>query len=330
MKLSVLRHVEDMLVQVVRVVLLAFSLVVLIALALWVWDSWRGTKQASADVAQPAALAWKDAKLDLAYVVAETGRDLGNLGAQTPMVQRLSDPQLRPSFQKADQLIRAFVNQNPAQRARVEQENSSRGLAPLHPLLEGAGAPDPALVQRLLKAEQDNGNVAYTVGAAQEASAAADAAAAATAHASTEDDDSSWFSEPLDIPYTIHERAQMAESEHGAGAYAAYVQGLPAALEQVLGNADLAPRLQQQAANSLVSMVLTNYTITLDQAARALRGDSDSSASESTSLLDLYNKAAETAFWSMLMSFLVLVVMAVVFIRMERHLRVMSEHTART
>jgi fatty acid desaturase len=47
MMLTVLRRLEDVLVQVVRVVLLAFALVVLLALALWVWDSWRGSKPSS-------------------------------------------------------------------------------------------------------------------------------------------------------------------------------------------------------------------------------------------------------------------------------------------
>ena len=324
--LTILRRVEDVLVQVVRVVLLAFSLVVLVALALWVWDSWRGNKQSSAAVAQPAPLDWKDAKLDLGFVVDETGRDLGNANNQLPLTKRLTDAQLRPSFQKADAVIRAFIDTDPAARARIEQENGSRGLAPINPLLAGTNAPDAALVQRMLKSEQENGCAAPVEAAAEAAVAAATAAAAASADS---EEGSSWLSEPFDIACAIHERAQMAESEHGAGSYAAYVQGLPAALEKVLGNADLAPRLQQQSANSLISMVLTNYTMTFDKAARTLRGDSDADSAGS-SLLDLYNKAAETAFWSMLMSFLVLVVMVVVFIRMERHLRVMSERAARS
>ena len=320
MMLTVLRRLEDVLVQVVRVVLLAFALVVLLALALWVWDSWRGSKPSSPDGAQPAALNWKDARLDMDYVVSETGRDLGQAGNQVPLTQRLADAQLRPSFQKADQLIRAFVNQDPAARARVEKDNSSRGLAAVNPLLEGAGAPSASLVQRLLKAEQENGCNAAV-------SAAAESAAAAAAASSTEDEDSSWFSEPFDIPCAIHERAQMAESEHGTGSYAAYVQGLPTALEQVLGHAELGPRLQQQAVSHMVGTVLTNYTISFDQAARALRGDAEADSDDS--LLNLYSKAAETAFWSMLMSLLVLVVMVVVFIRMERHLRVISERAVR-
>jgi disulfide bond formation protein DsbB len=95
----------------------------------------------------------------------------------------------------------------------------------------------------------------------------------------------------------------------------------------VLGHAELGPRLQQQAVSHMAGTVLTNYTISFDQAARALRGDAEADSDDS--LLNLYSKAAETAFWSMLMSLLVLVVMVVVFIRMERHLRVISERAVR-
>jgi len=127
--------------------------------------------------------------------------------------------------------------------------------------------------------------------------------------------------EPVDTAAAIHERAQAAELEHGKGAYAAYVQGLPAALEQVFGNAALEPRLQAQTAQQILSTVLLNYTLSLDNAARALRGE-DSHGSSSWK--ERFG-AVETAFWSMLMSFLVLVVMVLVFIRMERHLRVISQ-----
>lgn len=302
--LTFFRRIEDLLLQVVRVVLLAFALVVLLAQSLWIWDSVRGNKIESTEQTEPAALNWKDAKLDLAFVVEETGRNLGNPGNQLPLAQRLSDPQLRPSFQQADQIIRAFVNQNPAQRERMESENGGRGLAPLNILLEGRDMPDAALVRRMLKDELENGRAAYVPSD------------------DSDDDENYYFVDPLEVAYTIHEHAQMAEAEHGAGAYVAYVQGLPAALQQVLGNDDLAPKLQQRIAADLVGMVLTNYTISFDRTARTLHGDS-------TSLLDLYNKAAETAFWSMLMSFLVLVMMVVAFIRMERHLRVIRERPQR-
>ena len=127
--------------------------------------------------------------------------------------------------------------------------------------------------------------------------------------------------EPVDTAAAIHERAQAAELEHGKGAYAAYVQGLPAALEQVFGNAALEPRLQAQTAQQILSTVLLNYTLSLDNAARALRGE-DSHGSSSWK--ERFG-AVETAFWSMLMSFLVLVVMVLVFIRMESHLRAISQ-----
>ncbi|MFS4513793.1 MULTISPECIES: hypothetical protein [Delftia] len=304
---NMLRRIEDLLVQVVRVVLLVFSLLVLVGMALWTWESFRpGKAEAPQAVAQE--LNWKDARPNLQFVVDETSRDLGAGGGEPAMEKRLVDPALRPAFQKADALVRAFVNKDPARRERTERDHQARGLAPLHPLLQGDAQPSEADVQRRI---QERGQREGDAGAV-------DAAAAAAASADEED---SWMVDPVDTAAAIHERAQAAELEHGKGAYAAYVQGLPAALEQVFGNAALEPRLQAQTAQQILSTVLLNYTLSLDNAARALRGE-DSHGSSSWK--ERFG-AVETAFWSMLMSFLVLVVMVLVFIRMERHLRVISQ-----
>lgn len=304
---NMLRRIEDLLVQVVRVVLLVFSLLVLVGMALWTWESFRpGKAEAPQAVAQE--LNWKDARPNLQFVVDETSRDLGAGGGEPAMEKRLADPALRPAFQKADALVRAFVNKDPARRERTERDHQARGLAPLHPLLQGDAQPSEADVQRRI---QERGQREGDAGAV-------DAAAAAAASADEED---SWMVDPVDTAAAIHERAQAAELEHGKGAYAAYVQGLPAALEQVFGNAALEPRLQAQTAQQILSTVLLNYTLSLDNAARALRGE-DSHGSSSWK--ERFG-AVETAFWSMLMSFLVLVVMVLVFIRMERHLRVISQ-----
>ncbi|EPD38098.1 hypothetical protein HMPREF9701_03922 [Delftia acidovorans CCUG 274B] len=313
---NMLRRIEDLLVQVVRVVLLVFSLLVLVGMALWTWESFRpGKAEAPQAVAQE--LNWKDARPDLQFVVDETSRDLGAGGGEPAMEKRLADPALRPAFQKADALVRAFVNKDPARRERTERDHQARGLAPLHPLLQGDALPSEADVQRRIQERGQREGDAGAVDAAADA-AAADAAAAAAASADEED---SWMVDPVDTAAAIHERAQAAELEHGKGAYAAYVQGLPAALEQVFGNAALEPRLQAQTAQQILSTVLLNYTLSLDNAARALRGE-DSHGSSSWK--ERFG-AVETAFWSMLMSFLVLVVMVLVFIRMERHLRVISQ-----
>lgn len=313
---NMLRRIEDLLVQVVRVVLLVFSLLVLVGMALWTWESFRpGKAEAPQAVAQE--LNWKDARPDLQFVVDETSRDLGAGGGEPAMEKRLADPALRPAFQKADALVRAYVNKDPARRERTERDNQARGLAPLHPLLQGDALPSEADVQRRI---QERGQREGDAGAVDAAADAAAADAAAAAAASTDEEDG-WMVEPVDAAAAIHERAQAAELEHGKGAYAAYVQGLPAALEQVFGNAALEPRLQAQTAQQILSTVLLNYTLSLDNAARALRGE-DSHGSSSWK--ERFG-AVETAFWSMLMSFLVLVVMVLVFIRMERHLRVISQ-----
>ncbi|WP_330873349.1 hypothetical protein [Delftia acidovorans] len=313
---NMLRRIEDLLVQVVRVVLLVFSLLVLVGMALWTWESFRpGKAEAPQAVAQE--LNWKDARPDLQFVVDETSRDLGAGGGEPAMEKRLADPALRPAFQKADALVRAYVNKDPARRERTERDNQARGLAPLHPLLQGDALPSEADVQRRIQERGQREGDAGAVDAVADA-AAADAAAAAAASTGEED---GWMVDPVDTAAAIHERAQAAELEHGKGAYAAYVQGLPAALEQVFGNAALEPRLQAQTAQQILSTVLLNYTLSLDNAARALRGE-DSPGSSSWK--ERFG-AVETAFWSMLMSFLVLVVMVLVFIRMERHLRVISQ-----
>uniref|UniRef100_UPI0035A0385B hypothetical protein n=1 Tax=Delftia acidovorans TaxID=80866 RepID=UPI0035A0385B len=248
---NMLRRIEDLLVQVVRVVLLVFSLLVLVGMALWTWESFRpGKAEAPQAVAQE--LNWKDARPDLQFVVDETSRDLGAGGGEPAMEKRLADPALRPAFQKADALVRAYVNKDPARRERTERDNQARGLAPLHPLLQGDALPSEADVQRRI---QERGQREGDAGAVD---APADAAAAAAASTGEED---GWMVEPVDTAAAIHERAQAAELEHGKGAYAAYVQGLPAALEQVFGNAALEPRLQAQTAQQILSTVLLNYTL---------------------------------------------------------------------
>ena len=100
------------------------------------------------------------------------------------------------------------------------------------------------------------------------------------------------------------------------------MQGLPAVLEKVLGSESLAPRLREQPAQQLVSMLLINYTLSFDRAAQKLKGDG-----ADASVWDF--AGAETAVLSLVMSFLVLVVMVLVFMRMERHLRAISEQTGK-
>ena len=338
---NVLHRLEDGLVQVLRMVLLVFSLLLLLGMTLWVWDYFKPQKSAAVAATETAALNWKDAKLDLAYVVDETRRDLGNAGNDIPMEKRLADPELRPSFQKADALLRGFIYMNPAQRKRIESDNNSQGLAPVHALLKGDALPTPEEVDRQIKLRESRESddccsadptdaAASAVDAVQvrsvaesAARAAALAAASATAVEEEEQDGQAETDEalvePIDVAASIHERASMAQMEHGPGAYAAYVQGLPGALEKVLGNEDLAPILRNQSAQGVSNLMLINYTLAFDRTAMTLKGEEPSS-----SWMDRF-QSVEMAFWSLLMSLLVLVVMVLVFIRMERHLKVMSQ-----
>ena len=338
--LNLFSRIEDVLVQIVRVVLLVFSVFVLLGMGLWLWDHYQPKKPQAVTASASTALDWKDAPYDLKYMLDETERDLSSLGNALPVEKRLADPALRPSFQKADGLLRGFVYKNPAERKRVEQENSSQGLTPLHPLLQGDVLPSPAEVNRQIKLREARENACCDSDAADAAAAAVDAeisahritlkredlaiarAAAAAADAAVaaaaEADSELMLSEPVNLMAEINDRASAAEMEHGSGAYEAYVKGLPAALQQVLGNESLAAKLQQQPTQQIVNTLLINYTLAFDRTAQVLKGENPDQEKWQFS-------SVETAFTTMLIACLVMVIMVLVLIRMERHMRVMSQ-----
>ena len=334
--LNMLRRVEDVFVQIIRIVLLAFSVFVLVGMGAWLWDHYKPKKPEAPVTA--AALNWKDASYDLKFMEEETGRDLSNVSHQVPMEKRLADPALRPSFQKADGLLRGFIYKDPAARKRIEKENSAQGLDPVHPLLKGDAMPSADEVSRQIKMREARENSCCDKEAADAAAAEADAAwtarrislpkrdpaveaavEAAIAAAQAADSDE-MLVDPVNLASEINDRAQSAEIEHGEGSYAAYLAGLPAALQKVMANENLANKLQQQSASQIVSTLLTNYTMSFDRTAQVLKGENPDA--EKWDFLSV-----DTAFASMLISCLVMVVMVLVLIRMERHMRTMGENS---
>ena len=327
--LTLLRRAEDLLIQVLRLVLLAFSIFVLFGMGHWIWDHYKPKKPDTA-TAGATALNWKDAPYDLKYMEEETGRDLSVLGNAVPMEKRLADPALRPDFRKADGLLRGFIYRDTAARKRVETENSSQGLDPIHPLLKGDALPSADDVNRQIKMREARENSCCDKEAADAAAAEVDAAwtarrisltredrmarAAADAAAAEASGEDAMLMDPVNLASEINDRAQAAEMEHGEGSYAAYINGLPAALEKVLGNESLAKKLQQQSAPQIVNTLLTNYTLSFDRTAAKLRGDNPDE--EKWEFLGM-----DTAFATLLISCLVMVMMALVMFRMERHLR---------
>ena len=334
--LNMLRRVEDVFVQIIRIVLLAFSVFILVGMAAWLWDHYK-PKKAEAPVTA-AALNWKDASYDLKFMEEETGRDLSNVSHQVPMEKRLADPALRPSFQKADGLLRGFIYKDPAARKRIEKENSAQGLDPVHPLLKGDAMPSADEVGRQIKMREARDNSCCDKEAADAAAAEADAAwtarrislpkrdpaveaAVEAAIAAAEGADSDeMLVDPVNLASEINDRAQSAEIEHGEGSYAAYLAGLPSALQKVMANENLANKLQQQSASQIVSTLLTNYTMSFDRTAQVLKGENPDA--------DKWDfLSVDTAFASMLISCLVMVVMVLVLIRMERHMRTMGQNS---
>ena len=332
--LTLLRRAEDLLIQVLRLVLLAFSVFVIVGMGNWLWDHYQ-PKKLDAALATPTALNWKDAPYDLKFMEDETGRDLSSLSNSTPLEKHLADPALRPDFQKADGLLRGFIYKDSAARKRIEQENSGQGLEPIHPLLKGDAIPSADEVNRQIKMREARENACCDKEAADAAAAEVDAAwtarritftreeRLARAAAQAADDAAAaiaaeamdeLLTDAVNLTAEINDRAQAAEMEHGEGAYAAYIKGLPAALQAVLGNEKLAKKLQQQPAAQIVSTLLTNYTLSFDRTAMKIRGDNPDA--EKWDFLGI-----DTAFATMLISSLVMVMMVLVMIRIERHMR---------
>lgn len=328
--LNLMRRAEDLLIQVLRLVLLAFSVFVIIGMGNWLWDHYKPRKS---DAAQAAvtALNWKEAPYDLKFMAEETGRDLSGMSHVEPMEKRLADPALRPDFRKADGLLRGFIYKDTAARKRIEKESGSQGLEPIHPLLKSDAMPSDDEVNRQIKMREAREHACCDKEAADAAAAAVDAAwtarrivlkpeqrlaraAADAASAAAAEATDEMLMDAVNLTSEIHDRAQAAEAEHGEGAYAAYIKGLPAALQAVMGNEALAGKLQQQPTPQIVSTLLTNYTLSFDRTAMKLRGDSPDE--QKWEFLGL-----DTAFATMLISCLVMVMMVLVLVRIERHMR---------
>lgn len=315
--MQLLRKLEDIFVQVIRLVLMGFALLVLVALAAHLWDKISPKKAATETSAN--AVDWTSVKPDMKFVLEETGRDMGTYVPDQALQERLGDAAVRAHFKQFDQLVRDFIAKNPEAHARVEKDNEARGLAPLNPLLVGDTAPSAEQIQayqQTLKDKEQAESARMEQVLAQASDAPEEAASASCCDSSNE----MFWAEPVDLAQLLHERAVQTQSEYGEQAYAAYVAGAPAAMALVLNDATLAPKLQTLTVARLVDMVLVNYGISFGRSVSEHNGDS------SDSLWDTVFSSIEMTMWSVILSFLVLVVFVVMMMRMEKHLRTISLH----
>ena len=329
--MSLFSKLEDVLVQVIRVVLFCFAIFVLFGLASYLWERHVSSRF---DEKQKPTVDWSSLKPDMKFVTEETGRDLGIYVPDESMIDRLTDSKLRPAFQQFDAAVRKYVAEQPAVHARVEKENAARGLAPLNVLLEADKVPTAEQIEAFKKqeaerekAEQERIERLMMEGAeAEESEAAADAAAAATAAAVAAAAEAvtccdseipeAMFSEPVDPARVLHERAlQMQAENNDKDAYGRFVLGASEAMTLVLKDTTLQKKLREQSIARTMDMVLTNYSISFSRAISEANEDS------SESLWDRLFSSIEFSLWSLILSFLVLVLVAIMSVRTERHMR---------
>ena len=148
--MNFLCKLEDVFVQIIRLVLVIFALVVLVALGLMLWGKATSSSH-SGNSATSTTRVWGEFQPDMKFVLEETGRDVDVNANSQSLQESLTDPQLRTAFQKIDTLLRDFVAQQPEQHARVERDNEARGFAPKHPLLIGDAVPSAAQAAAAIK-----------------------------------------------------------------------------------------------------------------------------------------------------------------------------------
>ncbi|MCS4292060.1 putative membrane protein [Comamonas sp. BIGb0152] len=299
-----LGKIESGLLYLMRLVMVVLVLFTLFNFALWSWDAVRKPKQDTAieDAHKDrdwAALQISDEELkkitysDFGYGDTSQAVNDGKLAADTAVVT---------AFAEVDALVRAAIERNPAQRKKLEDDNNERGLAPV----QGLGA----LVEAMQAKERANNDIA--------AMDAASAAAAAVAAADGDGD--GWEPQHTSIGEALLNQTRSIISSYNYDAGRAFVLGAPKALKTLLADPQVQAGISKQTASMVVSNLLLNYNMVFS----AKAGEGDSQAAAPSWLERLIEPSNLLVFTVLLWSF-VFLMMIVVFLRVERHLRAMSQ-----
>lgn len=297
-----LGKIESGLLYLMRLVMVVLVLFTLFNFALWSWDAVRKPKHDTAieDAHKDrnwAALQISDEELkkitysDFGYGDTSQAINDGKLAADTAVVT---------AFAEVDALVRAAIERNPAQRKKLEDDNNERGLAPA----QGLGA----LVETMQARERANNDIA-----------AMDAATAAAAAVAAADGDG-WEPQHTSIGEALLNQTRSIISSYNYDAGRAFVLGAPKALKTLLADPQVQAGISKQTASMVVSNLLLNYNMVFS----AKAGEGDSQAATPSWLERLIEPSNLLVFTVLLWSF-VFLMMIVVFLRVERHLRAMSQ-----
>ncbi|MBB6576217.1 putative membrane protein [Comamonas odontotermitis] len=299
-----LGKIESGLLYLMRLVMVILVLFTLFNFALWSWEAVRKPKPDTAIEDAHKDRDWAVLKISDEELKKITYSDFGfGDASQTLNDGKLAaDTAVVAAFAEVDALVRAAIERNPAQRKKLEDDNNERGLAPAQAL--------PALVEAMQAKERADHDTA--------AAAAVDATTAAVAAAQAADDD--WQPQPTSIGEALLNQTRSIITSYNYDAGRAFVLGAPAALKTLLADPQVQAGISKQTTSIVVSNLLLNYNMVFS----AKAGESDVQAATPGWLERLLEPSNLLVFTVLLWSF-VFLMMIVVFLRVERHLRAMSQ-----
>ena len=306
-----LGKIESGLLYLMRVVMVILVLFTLFNFGLWTYEALRKPKvDAVAVTTVDETRDWSSIKINDEELKKTTYSDFGF--ADTAQVlndnKLAADADVVAAFADVDKQLRAALMRNPAARKLLDESNMEAGLAPAKPL--------PELVKELHDKELTANDEPALEASANAAVAEAAAAVAAAAASDSEED----YKPPMtDIGEQLLSQTRSIISSYGYNAGRAFALGAPAALQTLLADPQVQKGISKQSTTYVVGNVLVNYNMGFNTKA----GESTPTPG-ATWLERLLQPSNLLAFTVLAWSF-VFLMMIVVFLRVERHLRAMVQ-----
>ena len=304
-----LGKIESGLLYLMRVVMVLLVLFTLFNFALWSYHALR-TPKAESTTALNDQRDWAGVKINDEELKKTTYSDFGYADTEQVLNDNklAADVGVAAAFAEVDKLLRGAIERNPKARKQLDEDNMDAGLAPAQPL--------PALVKALHEKELAmHDEPALDVAAAISAAAAAATAAADAAVADTEED---YKPQPTDIGEQLLGQTRSVIGSYGYNAGRAFALGAPAALQTLLADPQVQKGINKQATSTVTSNLLVNYNIAFNTKA------SESEATPGNGWLTRLLEPTNLLVFTVLLWSFVFLMMIVVFLRVERHLRAMA------
>ena len=287
-----LGKIESGLLYLMRLVMVALVLFTLFSFGLWGWEAMRKPKPDTAAEDTYQGRDWAALKISDEELKKITYSDFGYSDASQAMNddKLAADTAVVAAFAEADTLLRAAIERNPAQRKKLEDQHSERGLAPAQAL--------PALVKAVQAKERADSDMA-----------AVDAAA----------EGDSGYPQPTSIGEALLNQTRSIISSYNYDVGRAFALGAPATLKTLLADPQVQAGISKQTASTVVSNLLLNYQMVFNAKAAE-----SASPDPTTQWLERLLEPSNLLVFTVLLWSFVLLMMVVVFLRVERHLRAMA------